>query len=203
MVKIYFYGGEDIKKRNCYEISKKIFSQFHKPRVLVIPWTTSNREKELKYRRILQEYFRDLGAGQVSFLERGLPAGKLRECFRNADILYLPGGETGLLLKSIKKEGIEKLIKEFPGVIVGNSAGALVLGKYCVTKEEGHIPSLKKGLSLVNFSVYIHYNPDKDFKTVKKLARKGAIFALPEKAVLEFDKKTRRIKTFGDIYFFH
>ncbi|RLE64193.1 MAG: hypothetical protein DRJ38_05990 [Thermoprotei archaeon] len=177
MGKIYFYGGEDVKRRTCLKANKKIFSQFYRPRVLVIPWTTENKVKELKYRRILQEYFRDLGAEEISFLEKGCPLDILEEYFENADILYLPGGETEFLLKSIKEERIEELIKEFPGVIMGNSAGALVLGKYCIIGKREYSLSLKKGLGLVDFSIYVHYNPKRDFEIVKELAR-GRFFRI-------------------------
>ncbi len=203
MGKIYFYGGEDVKKRTCLKINKKIFSQFYKPRVLVIPWTTRSKVKELKYRRILREYFKDIGAGEISFLERSCPVERLKEYFENADILYLPGGETGFLLKSIKEERIEELIKKFPRIIMGNSAGALILGKYCIIEVREHSLSLREGLGLVNFSVYVHYDPNKDFKIVKELARGRVFFALPENAVLEFDRRTGRINTLGDIYLFY
>jgi len=201
--KIYFYGGEDVKKRTCLKVNEKIFSRFYKPWILVIPWTTENKVKELKYRRILREYFRDIGAGEVSFLEKGYPVDRLRGKFENADILYLPGGETEFLLKSIKEEEIEGLIREFPGVIIGNSAGALVLGKYCIVGKQEHGLSLKEGLGLVDFSVYVHYDPKRDFKIVKKMARGRVFFALPENAVLELDRKTGRINTLGDIYLFY
>jgi len=99
---IFLIGGEDVKKRNCAEINKIYFSLVEKPIVLVIPWTTNDKEKEAFYRKVLKDYFLDLGAIEVLFLEEDDDREVVENKFSKANILYLPGGDPKILLEKLK-----------------------------------------------------------------------------------------------------
>ena len=79
---------------------------------------------------------------------------------KNADILYLLGGNPFIQLEYLKKNKYDKLIKEFSGLIIGTSAGAMNLGKiaYYSKDEDYPITCFYEGLGLVNITVDPHFN---------------------------------------------
>lgn len=91
MTKVFFlFGGETIKERSCLHIHKTYIK--NSPKILIIPWTTGDKEKEMEYRDILLEYFKSLGAKEVNFLEKNDDKAVTKKKFANSDIVYLLGG---------------------------------------------------------------------------------------------------------------
>ena len=72
-MKIIILEVEDVKKRTLYRFHKTLFNKIGNVKVLVLLWTTNIEEKKEKYRRIIKEYFEDLGASEVIFLEENDP----------------------------------------------------------------------------------------------------------------------------------
>ncbi len=66
-----------------------------------------------------------------------------------------PGGLPKVFFKYARKFGFVNKLKNFDGIIVGNSAGAMVLCKKCIiTADEDHPRTeVVEGLGLVDFSV--------------------------------------------------
>jgi len=200
-VQLFLIGGEDVKKRNCAWINKMYFSLVNNPVVLVIPWTTNDKVKEVFYRKILKEYFLDLGAKEVLFLEEGDDIKIVSEKFSKANILYLPGGDPKILLEKIKgKRYVLSEIEKFRGIVVGNSAGALILCEFGLIIREGQV-SILNGLNLVNVSVKVHYKPSED-RELSKICqrRKITIFALPENSAIRI--MGNKVETIGNVTIF-
>ena len=200
-VQIFLIGGEDVKKRNCARINEMYFSLMKNPVVLVIPWTTNDKVKEVFYRKILKEYFLDLGAKEVLFLEEDDNIKIVSEKFSKANILYLPGGDPKILLEKIKgKRYVLSEIEKFRGIVVGNSAGALVLCRYCLIIR-GDKVSILNGLNLVNVSVKVHYKPSEE-KRLSEICQKRriTIFALPEDSAIRIIGN--RVETIGNVTIF-
>ncbi len=84
------------------------------------------------------------------------------------DIIYVEGGNTFYLLSSMRKCNFEKVIKKLlkqGKVYIGASAGSIVAGKTIQTsdwKEEENRFGVKnlKGLGLVPFDIFCHYQPE-------------------------------------------
>jgi len=64
------------------------------------------------------DYFTDLGARAVGFAELSNPLKVITEKMNASDLLYLPGGDTSLLVQRIKERRIDSLIREYSKVIV-------------------------------------------------------------------------------------
>jgi len=63
VTKLYFLGGEDVVKRDSEEIDTiAIADAGGTPPVLIFPWTVESVDKAEKYRKIMADYFKDLGA---------------------------------------------------------------------------------------------------------------------------------------------
>lgn len=206
MPKLYLLGGEDVKKKDSKRINKKAFADAgKKPTILIFPWTARIEKK--KYRKPLKNYFKELGARKIIFAELSDSFKKIKKKIDSSDIIYLPGGETKFLVKRLKK--IKKLLKNYKGVIIGNSAGTLSLcRKYAVIKGQDSRPksTFESGLGLIDFRVSVHYGspnldcPSED-KDLKKLSKKVKIYAIPERSALVCNSKN--LKIIGTVYQFY
>jgi peptidase E len=101
-------------------------------------------------------------------------------------LIYLTGGQASVLLNRLQRSGVDKLLKDYPGVIVGRSAGAMALGKGClVTNRYSGNRKVILGLGLTDFSFNVHYDSSKD-DLLKGLSKNGKIYAIPQGAAVVF-----------------
>ena len=214
MTKLYFLGGEDIIKRDLEEINKKAIADAGgAPAVLIFPWTAESVDKADKFRKTMSDYFKDLGARKIEFAETSDSLQEIIEKVDASDLIYLPSGDTRLLVKRIEDAKVDSLLRKYGKVIIGNSAGALALCKdYVVIKGQDDAPEtgVAHGLGLVDFGVSVHYeslnmkysgpSPDKELKALSEKV-KIKVYAIPEQCALIYDDGS--LKFIGDIYLFY
>lgn len=203
MTILYFLGGEDVEKRNSEEINRKAFLDAGgAPVVLIFPWTGKSVGKADKHRETLADYFRECGASSIEFAELSDSFKEIDEKMNRANLICLPGGDARILLERIENAKVDKLLRKFGGIIIGNSAGALALCKDCIlTKGRVHSETtIIPGLGLVDFSFDVHSGISKD-RELEKLSMKRKIYAIPEKCALVF--VNGETSFMGDLYFFH
>mgnify|MGYP001558622260 CR=1 FL=1 len=106
------------------------------------------------------------------------------------------------MLNNIKRFDLDRVINEFKGIIVGNSAGALILcRKTIIIKDEGNEKTLVlDGLNLVDFSVEVHYNGSQDSELLS-LDKDILVYVVPEKCALVYSDG--KVKLIGDVRIFH
>jgi peptidase E len=191
MAKLYFLGGEDLTKRDSKEINKRAFIDAGgAPIALVfIGWTSKSSDKSEKYRRIITEYFEELGASEIVFAELADSTEAIAAKMDRSDLVYLPGGDTRVLIERLKKTKVDALLRKYGKTIIGNSAGALALCRDClIVKNSGSLETLiLPGVGLVDFCVDVHYNSSKD-KELEELSKKRKIYAIPETGALIYDE---------------
>lgn len=203
MEKLYFLGGEDIVKKDSKEITKRaFFAAGGAPNVLIFPWTSDSVDKEDKYRNVMAEYFKELGADKVEFAESTDSLKGIAEKVNRSDLIYLPGGVTRVLVGRMKNAGIDNLLRKCNKVMIGNSAGALALCADCIlTKDKDNpVAAIISGFGLVDFSVEVHYSSSKDTE-LKELSMKRKIYAIPERCALVYDGGN--LSFIGDVYLFY
>jgi peptidase E len=203
MTKLFFLGGEDVVKKESKEINKKAFLDAGgAPIVLIFPWTAKIVDKADKYRKILTDYFKELGASDIEFAELSDSFKEIEEKISKSNLIYLPGGDTNILVERIKNAKVDKLLQKFGKVIIGNSAGASAMCKECIlTKGRAHPETTTfSGLGLVDFSVDVHYSPSKD-RELKKLSMKRKIYAMPEKCAVVYNNGDTSFM--GDVHLFY
>lgn len=149
---IILQGGEDVKKRTNEFLLRTIGELSATKKILVIPWTSDSSDKEAKYRTVYQEYFLDSGFREILFLEKHDSEAVTGEKFNSVDVVYLPGGDTDVLYRELHKRSLQDRLRNFSGILVGNSAGAIVLSRG--TMNEG---KFYPGFGLVDFFVSVHY----------------------------------------------
>jgi dipeptidase E len=203
MTKLYFLGGEDIAKRDSKEINKKAFVDAGgSPAVLIFNWTTESVGKTDKYRNIMVDYFRELGASKIEFAETSDSFEEIAEKISNTDLIYLPGGITRILVERIRNAKAKSLLRKYNKVIIGNSAGALALCREYILTKNKHNPvtTVNFGFGLVDFSVSVHYDASRD-EELGKLSTKRKIYAIPERCALVYDDGN--LSFIGDVYLFY
>ena len=201
MQKLFFLGGEDIVERDSKQINSEAFaSAGGAPAVLIFPWTAESVEAD-RYRKVMVDYFRDLGARAIEFAEYSDSSEQIAAKVNSNDLIYLPGGVTTILIERIKSRNMDSLLRKFNKVIVGNSAGASALCRECIVTRDKNNPEtmIISGLGLVDFSVDVHYNSSKDSK-LSKLSDKRRIYAIPERCALVYCNGA--LSFIGEVYLF-
>lgn len=186
-MQIILCGGGNIVEHELESIDKEVINSSKNKKILVLDLTTNDPNKIIKYKKFLQNYFLELGAKKIEFIS-DYKDNKIENKFNEFGIIYLPGGNPVILLENINKRNLSGDIKNFNGVILGNSAGALVLSKtLIITKDEDFPETIsKEGLGIVPFSVEVHYDKGKD-EELKKLNLPETIYAIPEKSYINVE----------------
>lgn len=202
MQKIVAIGGGRLgfgaAKPEVTPISKEIIRLTGKnhPRLLFIP-TASSDDKG--YVRTVQNHFgRKLGCQvEVLYLFRRKPEGhEVAQKIRRADIIYVGGGNTLMMMNRWKKLGVDRALRkarEAGKVLCGPSAGALCWfrqGNSDSRKYYDPKASLIKvtGLGFIDALGCPHYDGEKDRKPqLQEMMRKtpGVAIALDNCAALE------------------
>jgi peptidase E len=202
MTKLYFLGGEDVAERGSREINERAFVDAGgAPVVLVFNWTASSAEKTGKYGKMMVDYFEDMGARAVEFAECSDSFEEIAQKAERSDLIYLPGGVTRILVERLLNARADSILREYDKIVVGNSAGALALGRECILTRGKHNKRtvIIPGLGLVDFSVKVHYKTSRD-RELKELSHERKIFAIPERSALVFDDGS--VSSIGDVYLF-
>lgn len=111
---------------------------------------------------------------------------------RKVKVIYIAGGNTYKLLDIMNKSGFKDYIKDnhMNKVIIGNSAGAVVLGKDIRTSNSENTIGLDdtEGIGLVDFSICPHYTIDMDSR-LESLSRelKHEVVGIPETSGIIID----------------
>ncbi len=202
MPKVYLLGGENIAKRDAKPVNELAFDDAgQNPSILVFPWASKSIGWSAKNRELLTEYFEDIGAGVVFFIEYSFSFRKIARKADDSDLIYLPGGFTTFLIERFRNKKMDLLLKEYEGVIVGRSAGALALCKRCVLTRKGKDPKtfVIEGLNLVSLTAKVHYKPSRDVE-LKSLSQEEAIYAIAERSALVCDKGV--LSSLGNVFLF-
>ncbi len=149
---IILQGGEDVKQRTNEALFRNVRRLSNTGKILVIPWSSDSSEKETAYSKIFHDYFSHCGFEEVLFLTKTDTENEIQRKFSETDTIYLPGGDTGILYREIKQRVLQDRLFEYSGVIIGNSAGAIVLSKGGWGDEKFY-----PGFGLVDFYVSVHY----------------------------------------------
>ncbi len=181
------------------EIERAFFSLLIKPidqcRVAIIP-TAAVKEKK-SHPRVVQakDQFIEFGAKEVTCIDIEDDPAKNLEKY---DVIYLAGGNPFYLLYHLKKSGADNMIMksvDTDTVIVGTSAGALVLGPHIKIVryltpliEEGIVLDNINGLGAFSFPIMPHSNREDLFPHETSLEERLDLF---EK---ETEEKVERIK---------
>ncbi|MCL1977687.1 MAG: Type 1 glutamine amidotransferase-like domain-containing protein [Candidatus Bathyarchaeota archaeon] len=201
MHKVYLLGGERIRKRDGETVNQQAFSDAGgSPDVLVFSWARANFDQTYQRQKLIYNYLRYLGANSVTVAGYSTSKQELREKISQTDLIYLTGGSPSVLIERFKRIEVDALLKDFNGVIVGRSAGALALCKKClVTIRSTKQVKIVDGLGLLDLTMKAHYTPKKD-EQLKRLSIGEQIFAVPMGSAIVYSKGV--LSCINQIYLF-
>src|SRR5208283_3619945 len=201
MPKLCLLGGENVFKRSAREVNERAFQDAGEPLVvLVFPWARASFDKGYKKRKRLVDYFISLGAGTINFIEYSDSNEMIAEKMADSNLVYLTGGLANVLVERLKNMGVDRLLHDYRGVIVGRSAGALALCRKCIiTCRSNSKVKIIDGLDLADLTLKVHYKPEKD-ATLERLSRREKIYAVPEGSAIVYNNDA--CSFMGEVYLF-
>lgn len=169
------------------------------PKILYLPSVRHSRQKAFDEKR---DYYSKLGFTDVKLFEPEEESSDARvAAFRHADVVHLSGGEVIPFASRIRMTGCDDLLRSFlnrGGVVLGVSAGAMILSQTFKTatlfREHGDF----FGLGIVDFEIIPHANehfPRPDL--IEKFAKDKsiAIYAMNDGDIVVVHG--RKIRTYG------
>ena len=201
MAKLYLLGGENVFKRSAREVNERAFQDAGEPLVvLVFAWARASFDKGYKKRKTLVDYFISLGASTINFTEYSDSNETIAKKMANSNLVYLTGGLASVLVERLKNMGVDRLLHDYRGVIVGRSAGALALCRKCIiTCRSNSNVKIISGLGLADLTLKVHYRSEKDI-ALERLSREEKIYALPEGSALVYNNGVCSLM--GEVYLF-
>ena len=150
----------------------KVFDKPFKDMKMAYIINASKGVTNLDYIKRERTFFKDQGYDYHEIDLDGKSTGDLRKMLSGYEIVYVTGGNSFYLLKSIKDSGFDKVMPELlqKGVIyMGASAGSYVAcpnivmakWKHQDKYDHYHIDDLK-AMNFVPFLVTVHYKPEYD-----------------------------------------
>ena len=188
MPKLYLLGGENVFKRSAREVNERAFQDAGEPPVVVVfPWARASFDRKYRKRKILTDYFISLGASSINFIEYSDSYETIAKKMADSNLVYLTGGLASILVERLKNMGVDRLLHDYGGVIVGRSAGALVLCRKCIiTCRSNSKAKIISGIGLADLTLKVHYKPEKD-SALERLSMQEKIYAVHEGSALVYN----------------
>ena len=117
-----------------------------------------------------------------------------------ADVVWLSGGDTPTQFDYLQKYGLDTVIKQHNGVIIGMSAGSINLASTAIcTLSCGHDKQLiYEGLGCVDISVEAHFIRSEVSGEILELSQKYVIYGLCDNSIIVCENEN--IEFYGEIY---
>ncbi|QOR67993.1 Type 1 glutamine amidotransferase-like domain-containing protein [Cytobacillus suaedae] len=170
-------------------------------KILIVPFATDESRLD-RWVNSAKKIFEDIGADHIRLLDYGLTNQEMQNEIKVHNVLYFTGGRPEKLMGSLRKKDLVQALKDFSGLLVGVSAGALAFCNDCIiTKDEDYPETLIiKGLGLVDFSVEVHYDGTIDEELIP-LSDQRDIYAIPNGGALFWDGEV--ITPVNNAFYFH
>lgn len=197
-----FIGGGHVLKGELDEVFEELSKRI-KPNanIVVVPFATDVSKYD-NWMLSLEQVFANISNAKLELLHEDLSKSEMVSMINDSDVLYLIGGRPEKLLQLIKEKELVSSIRNYPGLLIGYSAGALAFCEDCIlTKDDDYPESLViKGLGLVDFSVEVHYKVESDDELMS-LSTERTIYALPDGSAI-FYKNGNIHKKVNDVIAF-
>ena len=160
-------------------------------------------EKTDKYFIFFLNMFQENG---ISFDEAYVVDGRMtvaeaQKALTEADVVWLSGGDTPVEFAYLKKYGLDTILKQHEGVVIGMSAGSINMAKNAIcTLSCGHSKQeVYEGLGFVDFSVEPHFVREKLSEELLELSKKYLIYGLCDNSIIV--SKDGKVSVYGEVYY--
>ncbi len=212
MKKVILLSGPDKTKYFSKRLTQIIKSKCNNPHnMVVIPADANNIKKNDKQfngnEEVVGVYknFKKLypELENIILLDSRIDSKKGKDYLKNADIIYLLGGDPFIQLKYLRDNGYDDIICNTNALLMGVSAGSMNLSKDSYySKDEDYKESIiYKGLGITSITIDPHfYKSNKEqVEEIKKYSKDRRIIGLPNRSIIVIDKD---IKYIGRVYIY-
>lgn len=161
----YYCSGFDVENAFGHGLGDMFKTELKNIKNIVyIPGGSDKIEKaRTKYVPAFVEHFKKVGIvfDNVSIISPELSSTEAKEIIRKADFVMLMGGDPFKQKTLCEKLEIMDELKRFTGVMLGFSAGAMLMSKYIIItpcSEEYPDFQIEEGLNLDGITIYPHNN---------------------------------------------
>lgn len=128
------------------------------------------------------------------------------ELLKKADIIYLQGGDQFTQFRYIRDNKYDEFLKNYDGIILGLSAGAMNLAKKAFfSGKDDYYPSaiMYSGFGLIDITIDPHFDTDNEerINEVKKASFQQKIIGLPDYSAIVINEDGT-IENVGENYIY-
>lgn len=161
----YYCSGFDKENAFSHGLGEMFKTELKRTKNIVyIPGGPDKMEKaRTKYVPAFIEYFKKVGIvfDKVNIISPKLSRTEAKKIITKSDFIILMGGDPFKQKAMCEKLDIMEELKKFNGIILGFSAGAMLMSKYIIItpcSEEYPNFQIEEGLNLDGISIYPHNN---------------------------------------------
>lgn len=169
---------------------KKDITQNQK--IVFIASTFKNPDKNTLYYNTSLNWFKkiNINFSKTTLIDNKISKKEAQKLLKEANIVFLMGGDTTAQMNSIKEYNLEDEIKN-KKIVIGVSAGSLNQSKTVIFKDDYQEGKIEKyqGLGLTNINIYPHFNlKDKEYtKEVLEVSNHIPLIALPNDSFIRIE----------------
>ena len=215
-----FFSRIELGIKNAIKRLKEIIPEDSK--VAILPWAFPN---EIDGYLLENDFFKKGGSRYNRYIDSLLMLGikkeniiicncyldskeKLKEILNSSDILLLPGGNPEMFYEKVVHDTeILYDIKYFKGIILGESAGAVLqLKKYFITAKNNYYKhfAFYPGFGVLNDPFYIDVHSSNNKKYVEKLKNisdkaEKCVYAISDNGVLIYNNVNKKVELYGNV----
>ena len=127
----YIFSGFDVKEHFGNDVSEYFKKDMKECKsITFIPGSFEDLDKVKRYVSTDVEWFKEIGIDleEVNILDDNTEEDVMIDNIKNADIIFIMGGDTQRQNLFLERYKLKKMIKEANGIVIGVSAGAINLG---------------------------------------------------------------------------
>ena len=197
MKKVYYLmSGLDKEFGFSKEVKEALKRDIHGGRLVVISSTFSKKEKNDKYHPIIIHWFTLCGISfeQIDFIDARTEVSVAQDLVREANVVFLSGGDTLQQIKWIKEYGLIDILRNRNGVTIGVSAGSINMAVHalCIKDEEVEETVRYDGIGLVDINIEPHFdleNQEYNQNNLYPESFQNEIICLPNASALRVDEE--------------
>jgi len=159
-------------------------------------------EKTDKYFRLFLGMFEDIGIhfDEAFTVDGRMSPSEAQLAVYEADVVWLSGGNTPVQFSYLKEYGLDSVIKQHDGVIIGMSAGSINMTKRAVcTLSCGHSKQeIYSGLGCVDISVEPHFVRNSVLTELIDLSAEHTIYGLCDDSIIVCCGES--VEYYGEVY---
>ncbi len=129
-----------------------------------------------------------------------MTAEEAKKAVSEADVIWLSGGDTPTQFAYFQKYGLDEVIRQHKGVIIGMSAGSINLAEtaICTIACKHAKQEIYHGLGCVNITVEPHFVRSQLSKELLELSEKYIIYGLCDESVIVCTEEN--MECIGEVY---